>query len=149
MPDQPVPVPLPPHAYIPGQNRRHPEDLFDAIKRSVDPDLPLADLQHTEAFRAGLIYLESGFFWECHEVLEAVWLRTPKGTPERELVQALIQLANAHLKVLMGRPRAAKRLCDMVEGHLQNCDGAQPILGLKPESVSARVEKLRQRLQDK
>lgn len=134
---------MPPYAYVPGQDMRHPEDWFDAIKSSVQAGIALPDLQHTAAFRAGLIYLEAGYFWECHEVLEAVWLQTPKGTPEREMVQALIQLANARLKVLMGRPRAARRLCDMVEGHLSNCAGDLPILGMLPDVVLARVAKLR------
>lgn len=137
---------MPPHAYVPGQNTRHPEEWFDAVKRSVSSDLPLEDLQHTAAFRAGLIYLDAGFYWECHEVLEAVWMHTPKDTTERALVQALIQLANAQLKVLMERPRAARRLCDMVEGHLRKCCGEQSILGVRIEMVLGRVEKLRQHL---
>lgn len=143
LPDPAAPIPMPPHAYVPGQNTRHPEDWFDGIKSSLQTGIPLADLQHTQAFRAGMIYLDAGFYWECHEVLEAVWMQTPAATPEREMVQALIQLANAQLKILMARPHAAERLCDMVEDHLDKCTSSAPILGMKPAQVRARVKKLR------
>ncbi|NYI26669.1 DUF309 domain-containing protein [Sulfitobacter geojensis] len=143
MPDRSDAIPVPPYAYVPGQNMRHPEDWFDAIKDTVLEGMPAADLQHTAAFRAGLIYLDAGYYWECHEVLEAVWLQTPKGTAERDMVQALIQLANARLKVRMRRPRAAQRLCNMVEGHLQEYAIDQPILGVLPDSVMVHVAQVR------
>ncbi|KIN65342.1 DUF309 domain containing protein [Sulfitobacter noctilucae] len=128
-------IPLPPHAYIPGQNARHPEDWFDEIKSSVHPGTILAGMHHTAAFRAGLKYLERGYFWECHEVLEAVWLQTPEGSAERNMVQALIQLANARLKLLMQRPKAAKRLVAMVGEHLARIPSDQVILGLTVAGV--------------
>ena len=130
---------MPPHAYVPGQNTRHPENLFDPIKSSVNADLGPESLHKTTAFQAGLVYLDTGFFWECHEVLEAVWMQAPDGTPEREMMQALIQLANAKLKVLMQRPRAAMRLCDMVTAHLDRCPKRQAILGVRPEWVLGQV----------
>lgn len=128
-------IPLPVYAYVPGQNARHPEDAFDDIKRSARAGMAPSELQHTAAFRAGLVYLDAGYFWECHEVLEAVWMQTQPGTPEREMVQALIQLANARLKIRMQRPRAAERLCAMVEQHLVRCPAGASILGLMPEEV--------------
>jgi len=42
---------------------------------------------------------------------------TPRGSAEHQMVQALIQLANAALKARMGRPVAARRLCDLASGH--------------------------------
>ena len=56
------------------------------------------------AFQAGLDCLESGFYWEAHEILEPVWMNAPADAPERFMVQALIQLANAALKQVMDRP---------------------------------------------
>lgn len=128
-------LPLPPYAYVPGQNARHPEDLFDAIKASVVPGIRTEELHHTEAFHAGLQYLHAGFYWECHEVLEAVWLQAPEGSPEREMVQGLIQLANARLKQRMGKPRAVRRLLAKVKAHLAHCPPDQEILGLRVAEV--------------
>lgn len=121
-------IPDPPFACIPGQTARHPEGWFDALK--ADPET---------ALRVGIAYFERGYFWECHEVLEAVWLEAPDPSPERDMVQAVIQLANARLKLRMGRPKAAARLCGMVAGLLDRVpDGARP-LGLEPATWRRRL----------
>lgn len=121
---------MPPHAYVPGKNERHSEDWFDGMKVGVQGDIAAKDLHQTQAWQAGLAYFEAGFFWECHEVLEAVWLRTPDPSAERDMVQAIIQLANARLKLLMKRPRATLRLCEMVRVHLARCPQEDPTLGM-------------------
>lgn len=134
---------MPPHAYVPGQTARHPEDWFDGIKATVHHGIALGDLHRTQAFQAGLAYLEAGYFWECHEVLEAVWMQTPQDSAERDMVQALIQLANARLKAVMARPRAVLRLCNMVEAHLERLPAKIAILGVMPEDVLSEVQALR------
>jgi hypothetical protein len=136
-------VPLPPHAYVPGQNTRHPEDWFDAIKASVTQDVPVVALDQTAAWQAGRAYFEAGYFWECHEVLEAVWMRCPDPSPERAATQALIQLANARLKLKMGKPRATLRLCDIVQRLLGDCDGRETILGMDMHEIARKAEKTR------
>ncbi len=99
----------PPHVYIPGQTPRHPDDLFDSIKVGLG-DVPANRLNRTRAWAYGLEFLEDGFFWEAHEVLEAVWMACPPNAPERLMVQAVIQHANAQLKRKMGQEQAALRL---------------------------------------
>jgi hypothetical protein len=127
---------MPPHAYIPGKTPRHPEGWFDAITQSVPKDALPDDLEATQAWAAGLAYFQAGYFWECHEVLEAVWMQTPEGSTERALVQAVIQLANARLKLKMDRPKATLKLCDIVHKHLLSFSGKTLILGLDPEMIA-------------
>jgi hypothetical protein len=134
------PIPFPPHAYVPGKTPRHAEGWFDDIKSSVTEMTPNDRLHETRAFRAGMLFFEHRYYWECHEVLEAVWLRTKAHSVERHMVQALIQLANARLKLLMGKPRAARRLCDMVLVHLAHCPTDAVILTLDPTDVREQVE---------
>lgn len=131
---RPSDVAFPAHVYVPGRTARHPEGWFDGIRSSATEVAP-EQLHRTEAFRTGLAYLRAGFNWECHEVLEAVWMRTPDPSPEREMTQALIQLANARLKIRMERRNAALRLCGMVEEHLSRCPRDSPVLGLRPRQV--------------
>ena len=100
----------PDHAYIPGQNHRHPDDLFDPIKEDINPNLAPLELINSKAMAHGLFYLEQGFYWEAHEVLEPIWLALESHPMERQLVQALIQIANGLLKLEMGQPKAATRL---------------------------------------
>lgn len=118
----PRPAPtFPPHAYLPGRTPRHAEDLFAPIKASVKEDMSPAELQQTQAWRFGLVFLQQGFFWESHELLEAVWAQTPPNSVERHLVQAVIQLANAQLKLRMDRSKAARRILERVKVHVEVC----------------------------
>ncbi|WP_299828143.1 DUF309 domain-containing protein [uncultured Roseobacter sp.] len=133
----------PSHVYVPGKTPRHPEGWFDDIKSNVDPVNSPAALHQTQAFQAGLAYLGAGYFWECHEVLEAVWMRTADPSAERDVVQALIQLANARLKLLMGRHRAAHRLCDIVQAHLARCPDDMPVLGLRIDLLQSELQATR------
>lgn len=136
-------IPLPPHAYVPGQNARHAEGWFDGIKETARPGMDLSALARSRAFEVGLAYLEAGYFWECHEVLEAVWMALPEGTPERSLVQAIIQLANARLKLRMQRPKATARLCDIAEGHLDAIGATNPVFGVQVGAIQDQIAQTR------
>lgn len=101
----------PPHAYIPGKTPRHPEMLFDPLKAAVE-------LQNPEAcpvWRLALSFIEDGYFWEAHELLEAIWMGLPDGSADKLAVQALIQFANGKLKLEMERPQAAAKLASLSE----------------------------------
>ncbi len=102
----------PPYAYVPGLTPRHPEGLFDHLKTGLS-HTPPHSLHETQAWASGMAFLHEGFFWEAHEVLEAVWMVCPHNSPERLMVQAIIQRANAGLKQKMGKNKAARRLLDL------------------------------------
>ena len=89
---------------------RHPEGAFDGIRATANPGLIIEQLAECEAFVIGLSYIQSGFFWEAHEVLEPVWMLLPNPSRERAFVQGVIQIANGLLKLEMGRHKAAARL---------------------------------------
>lgn len=133
----------PPFAHIPGQNSRHPEGTFDDIRaRALTPTVS-ATAAKNAAFQAGLDLLETGFYWESHEILEPVWMNAPANAPERFLVQALIQLANAALKQKMGRPKAALRLCAIARQHLDRAGPAEAIvMGLHVETIAGAIDRL-------
>lgn len=135
-------IPRPPHAYTPGRTERHPEGWFDALKADVET---VQRPEDSTAWRAGLAYFHAGYFWECHEVLEAVWLSLLEGSPERHVCQALIQLANARLKVRMDRPRAAKKICDIVQSHLAEAGDDKVILGLSVVDLDQWLREMRKK----
>lgn len=99
----------PPHAYIPGQTARHDESLFDFLKADL-ADCTLAELPHTAAWLHAMAFIEDDYYWEAHEVLEAVWLQCPPNGPEKLYVQSLIQQANAGLKRKAGLDNAADKI---------------------------------------
>ena len=138
----PEPIPLPPFAYVPGQGPRHAEGAFDALTAGVRAPMTAAELAETKAWAAGWKYLEAGYFWEAHEVLEPVWMALPEPSRERSFVQAVIQTANAALKQRMGRPGAVARLCGMVRDLLAGSDARTVIMGRGVAELEAYVQRL-------
>jgi hypothetical protein len=130
---------VPEHAYVPGQTARHAEGRFAPICATAQLGMSPAQLTQSEAFRTGLVYLRRGYFWEAHELFEPVWMALQAGSDDRRLVQALIQLANAQLKLKMQRPKAAKRLCNMVRGLLATLTGTR-VMGLELSQIRAQLE---------
>jgi len=128
----PEPVPLPPHAHVPGRNARHEEGHWDDVRATAEPGMSAEALAASPAFVSGMVFFENGFFWEAHEVWEAVWMACPPNSAEHRFVQALIQLANAELKLAMGKPKAATRLCGIASGHLSEAarGGRNQVLGV-------------------
>jgi len=138
----PDPIPLPPHAYVPGQTARHPEDAFEALRATARAGMSAEDLAQCRAWQAGRAFLEAGFFWEAHEVLEPVWMALPDGSTERRFVQAVIQAANAALKHRMNRPRAVARLQGITRELLAGLPSAQVVMGHRVGVVMAIVDGL-------
>lgn len=101
---------LPRWAHVPGADGSADRDALDPVKAGV----PRAFVGHVPAaypaLRYGLRLNDAGFFWEAHEILEAVWHAAPKGGRDRVALRGCIQVANANLKVRMGRLAAARRL---------------------------------------
>lgn len=135
---------FPTYAHVPGNNPRHPENLFDEICASVTSDMTVSDLGETEAMRSGLDLYGHGFFWEAHEVLEAVWMQCPQNSVERYFVQAIIQISNARLKLTMKRPKAAERLFDRASNlfHEAGLQSKRPILNIPFSFVEIELQTL-------
>ncbi len=130
---------FPPYAYVPGVNQRHPEGAFDPIRDTAQPEMDQEQLAKCDAFVFGLRYLETGYFWEAHEVLEPVWMALRPNSVARSVVQGLIQLANARLKLKMMKPNAAGRLFRISLNHLEVAKGAE-VMGVGTRNLSARIE---------
>nr|WP_245216543.1 DUF309 domain-containing protein [Sagittula salina] len=89
-------------------------------------------MERCPAWRAGVQFFREGYYWEAHEVWEAVWMAAPENGPEKIMVQAAIQLANARLKQALDRPRAAIRLQRMASGLMQEAwnRGGGSVMGM-------------------
>ena len=110
--------PFPPYAHTPGKTPRHPENLFRPAKSSTDA---------AAVWAHALALFRAGFYWECHEVLEPLWLSAVRDQRERAFIQGVIQLANARLKRRMGRPKASARLEEIAAGLFQEAGRPSPV----------------------
>lgn len=58
----------------------------------------------------GIDLFNFSYWWEAHEVLEAVWIAAGRNTDTGLFVQGLIQISAAHLKGWQGNHAAARKL---------------------------------------
>ncbi|MCB1421071.1 MAG: DUF309 domain-containing protein [Nitratireductor sp.] len=125
-------LPLPDHAHLPGVNGRSEDQVLEQAKALAPAQTCSQSWQENAAWLYGVRLIGEGYYWEAHEVLEAVWMNAAPNSREKALVQALIHGANARLKRKLGKSNAALRLValstEACERAYQN-DGV-PVLGL-------------------
>jgi len=92
-----------------------------------------------------------GYAWEAHEAWEHFWNQLGRTTSEARLVQGLIHLAAACVKIREGKPQGVRRHTKRARELFGNLSAANhgdagfedgAALGLAPESVSAVLEEL-------
>src|ERR1041385_5028174 len=103
---------LPRGAWIPGVESEADHETLAMAKALVPARFNGFVPARHPALRYGLGLNDAGFFWERHEGLEAggAGAAAPEGGRKRILLRACIQIANANLKLRMGRFHAASRL---------------------------------------
>ena len=100
---------LPAHVAAADQVRLKP------VVAGVPGRLNQQEVPGVAAFRYGVDLFNTGYFWEAHEVWEPVWMALAPNSRERCACQALIQGANACLKLRYGRGKAFARLAGEVD----------------------------------
>jgi hypothetical protein len=131
------PLALPRWAYLPGVTPEPDREPLERAKALVPPAFAGGVPAEHPAFRYGLALHDGGFFWEAHEVWEAVWKAAPKNGCDRLVLRGLIQRANAHLKLRMGRRAAALRLLDEAAGELAEAARRR---GVTPQGLLASID---------
>lgn len=131
---------LPAYRYVPG---RTPHPVRDPRGHSRNPRIELASFdparwEACEAYLHAIDLLNHGYFWECHEALEAVWRVAGRRSEAGRLLQGLAQIAAALLKRELGVEGAARRLAERGVAKLRAASGLR--LGLDPEHLASQVE---------
>lgn len=108
-------IALPVQAHIPATGSKPDLVPLELAKRLAPQATLASDWKENKTYLYGHDLMRAGFYWEAHEVWEAAWLVTRANSPERLLLQTLIQNANAQLKRKMGRLRAAGKLEVQIE----------------------------------
>jgi predicted metal-dependent hydrolase len=137
---------MPRWAYNPGMDCAPDQEPLEAAKELVPGRFEQFVPADNAAFQYALALHDAGFFWEAHEIWEAVWKAAPMNGRDRLALRALIQIANAALKQRQGRPRAAARLTEEARALLSELAARGG--AAEPESVAGRLRaaKLRERL---
>ena len=145
---------LPPYAFIPG---KHPHPLKNEkghMAQEGEPELEPLDPEHwdkNEDYLYSLDLLNTGYFWESHVWLEALWNAHKRTGPEAELFKALIKIGAAGIKARMGSESPA-------EGHLERAKelihkafelaGNGQLLGFTKENLLGQIDQILEQLPD-
>ena len=140
-PNRPVPRycperPLPAYRFVPGL---HPHPVRDPAGHSYEavPRRSRLGPWDPAAWRvlcdwlAGVDRFNTFYFWEAHESWEGLWAGLPRVSPPARLLQGLIQIAAALLKIHLGSPLGAAALSHDGLDKLAESAADQPtLLGL-------------------
>ena len=137
-------APLPPYAYVPGAGphpRRSPRGHSFEVSAPSERPWEEVDSGTDERWLTAVDFYNRGFFWESHELWEALWHGQQRRGPEALLLKALIQTAAAHLKILQGAPRGVEILAGRSDRMLSELEalGCQDMAGF--DLVSFRVRR--------
>ena len=132
---------IPVHAAVPDRAR------LDPVTAGVPDRLAPYEAAGHPAFLFGVDLFNTGFFWEAHEVWEPIWMALAPNSRERIGCQALIQGANACLKLRFGWRKAFYRLNDELARLARETDaGRKPVLGIALQLWSEEFKHFAERL---
>lgn len=137
---------LPSYRFVPGLEP-HPTNDPRGHSYNRPPPFEVAPMDgyrwwESPAYLYGCDLYNRGFWWEAHEAWEAIWQIAGRESPERAGLQGLIQLANCHLKLYMGRPNVIPRLQQRYAGHFERVITLvdMPFLGLDLPNFRAAAD---------
>ena len=119
---------MPQYRHVPGRTphpTRHPDGHAYRQSEGRLPSLNDHPWHTCEQYLYGIDLFNEGYWWECHEVMEALWHVAGLGTPAGHVLQAVIQCAAAHLKMRTSQLRGARRLLGHARRHVgwaEGCD---------------------------
>jgi len=115
-------VPFPAYRHFPGRTTHPDRDpVGHAMGKPDAAPVSLLEVSWQKSLRYlyGIDLFNAGYYWECHEVLEGLWLATGRKTKAGHTMQAIIQLAAAHLKIGLDQPLGARRLISHSTKHVK------------------------------
>ncbi|WP_455374530.1 DUF309 domain-containing protein [Limibacillus halophilus] len=126
---------LPQAAHLPGSGSAPDLEPLEQAKAAAPARTDPRAWEDNLPYCYGWRLFDARFYWEAHEVWEAVWLACRPNSRERLLLRVLIQLANARLKRAQGRENAVARLCKEVKDLLAEPLLDEPVMAVNRENL--------------
>lgn len=127
--------PLPAFAYVPGGPWPHPNRSRPTGDEPPPPPIEPGAWGESRPFLRGVELFNAGYYWEAHEAWEGLWMAHGRRGPTAAVLQGLIKLSAAALKVREGRPGGVRSLAGQAANHfadaIASAGGRQLGLDLK------------------
>src|SRR5215212_5529968 len=107
--------PLPAYRFVPGRTphpRRSPRGHAYGRPELGPVSLDPAAWAECEIYRRGIDLYNFAYWWESHEIFEAIWHGAGRSGVLGGFAQGMVQIAAAHLKRFMGAQEGARALLD-------------------------------------
>jgi predicted metal-dependent hydrolase len=128
---------LPARRFVPGETVR-PEDSTSG-RTALPPWQPEA-WREIESWLWAIDLFNHGYWWECHEALEALWLSAGRATPPARFVQSLVHLSAACLNDRRGHRDASRRQAARAVRGLRAARSLGPrVMGVDPAALAESV----------
>lgn len=136
--------------FRPGQNERPDENspaLLEFLELHNKP-VNSENWQENRVYLTGWALFEAEYYWEAHHLWEAVWLGALEKSPEKYMMEGLIQLANTLLKIRMGRKTAALKLISLSESKIREAflRPSISLMGIEKDEVLEEMSLLKQEM---
>ncbi len=124
-----MPLIVPAYTYVPGHwphpNRDPEGHRFD---QSLSPakHLNLTDWETCTRYTEGIELFNQGYYWEAHEAWEEIWRLDGKHGPQGQLLQGLIKIAAAGIKIRQGHSKASRSLLTQASKHINKVMDKHP-----------------------
>ncbi len=123
---------FPPYAFVPGHwphPRRDADGHSFGQPEDTPPPMQPGSWQQCPSYLRGIELLNHGYYWEAHEAWEGLWIAAKEAQARGEsghdttveLLQGLIKLAAAGVKVRQQMPEAAESLAGSSAQHFEKC----------------------------
>ncbi len=113
---------FPRYRFIPGQTphpRRHPDGHTFGLQEPRPRAFSGDEWSGSEDYLYAIDLYNFAYWWESHESFEGLWHVCGRSTQAGNFFQALLQLAAANLKQVLGRELAVKNLVQRGLARLQ------------------------------
>ena len=144
---------LPETTYIPGKTERPLKEPLE--DEGVSPvDLSACAPHENTLFLFAVDLFNHHYFWEAHEAWELIW-HCEKTPALRNLLQGLIQLSGAYLKIVQGKEKGTRILWEKcharlsrellletgvnIEPHLQNIENDDGVRALHLKQLFSNI----------
>lgn len=135
--------PLPPYRFVPGEvphPTRDPEGHSPGERLPAPAHWRLEEWRDLEEWLRAVDLFNHGYWWECHEALEGLWLAAGRTTPQARFVQSLVHLSAACLNDRRGHVKASRRqAARAVRGLRASRALGSRVMGVHPAELAESV----------
>lgn len=136
--------PFPPYRFVPGETphpHRDPEGYAHGEPAAAIGDWSATEWGDLEPWLYAVDLFNHGYWWACHEVLEALWHAAGRSTRRARFVQGILQVAAAYLNRSRGHHAAAPAQAERALRRIERAAGSRVTMGVDVPDFSRRVER--------